>query len=118
MRRFGQRATAVAAVSVGILLATGTGCARRERSTVNASDTYQKACARCHGTRGQGGVASSEGPAPRDFTDAAWQASFTDVQIADTVRRGKGPMPSFEGVLSPEEIGAVVGAVRSFGGGL
>jgi mono/diheme cytochrome c family protein len=85
---------------------------------VNASDTYQKACARCHGTRGQGGVASSEGPAPRDFTDAAWQASFTDVQIADTVRRGKGPMPSFEGVLSPEEIGAVVGAVRSFGGGL
>jgi cytochrome c553 len=49
VRRFGQKATAIAAVSIEILLATSTGCARRERTTVNASDTYQRACARCHG---------------------------------------------------------------------
>jgi hypothetical protein len=40
VRRFGKKATAVAAVSIGVLLATSTGCTRRERSTVNASDTY------------------------------------------------------------------------------
>jgi mono/diheme cytochrome c family protein len=109
-------ATAVAAVSVGILFATSTGCARRERSTVNASDTYQRACARCHGERGQGGAASVDGATPRDFTDAAWQESRTAFQIAEIVRGGKGPMPSFEGVLSPEEIDAVTEVVRSFGG--
>jgi hypothetical protein len=40
VRRFGKKATAIAAVSVGILLASITGCLRRERSTVNASDTH------------------------------------------------------------------------------
>jgi mono/diheme cytochrome c family protein len=117
VRRFVRKATAVAAVSVGILLETNTGCSRRERSTVNASDTYQKACARCHGDRGQGGAPSSDGPAPRNFTDAGWQKSLTDRQIAETVRAGKGPMPSFDTVLSPEEIAAVTTVVRSFGGG-
>ena len=114
MRRFGKKATAIAAVSVGILLASITGCSRRERSTVNAEGTYQRACARCHGERGQGGAASVEGPAPRNFTDAAWQESFSDAQIAETVRRGKGPMPSFDSVLSTDEIEAVTGIVRSF----
>ena len=116
MRRFGKRATAFAAVSVGILFATSTGCARRERSTVNVSDTYQRACARCHGERGQGGAASAEAPAPRDFTDAAWQESRSASEIAEVVRTGKGPMPSFEGVLNAEEIEAVAEVVRSFGG--
>jgi mono/diheme cytochrome c family protein len=116
VRRFGKRATAFAAVSVGILLATSTGCTGRERSTVNASDTYQRVCARCHGERGQGGAASTDGPAPRDFTDAAWQESRSAAQIAEVVRTGKGPMPSFEGVLSAEEIEAVAEVVLSFGG--
>ena len=83
---------------------------------MNASDTYQRACARCHGERGQGGAASIDGATPRDFTDAAWQESRTAAQIAEIVRAGKGPMPSFEGVLSPGEIDAVTEVVRSFGG--
>lgn len=114
MRRFGKRATAIAAVSVGILLAPGTGCTDRERSTVNASDTYQRSCARCHGERGQGGIASTDGPAPRDFTDAAWQESRSAAQIAEVVRTGKGSMPSFEGVLSADEIEAVAEVVWSY----
>jgi mono/diheme cytochrome c family protein len=83
---------------------------------VNASDTYQRACARCHGERGHGGAASVDAATPRDFTDAAWQESRSASQIAEIVRAGKGPMPSFEGVLSPEEIDAVTEVVRSFGG--
>jgi len=59
---------------------------------------------------------SVAGSAPRDFTDAAWQESRSDDQIAETVRTGKGPMPSFDSVLSPEEIDAVTEVVRSFGG--
>jgi hypothetical protein len=43
VRRFGKKATAIAAVSIEILLATSTGCARRERTTVKASDTYHQA---------------------------------------------------------------------------
>jgi mono/diheme cytochrome c family protein len=82
---------------------------------VNASNTYQRACARCHGPRGEGGLASAEGPAPRNFTDAGWQASRSDAELVEVVRRGRGPMPSFDSVLSPEEIDALAGLVRSFG---
>ena len=84
---------------------------------MNASDTYQRVCARCHGERGQGGAAPTDGgPAPRDFTDAAWQESRSAAQIAEVVRTGKGSMPSFEGILSAEEIEAVAEVVLSFGG--
>jgi mono/diheme cytochrome c family protein len=115
VRRTRKRATAIAGALIGALLAITTGCARRERNTVNASDTYQKACARCHGPRGEGGVASAEGPAPRDFTNAEWQGSLSDAELAQIVRGGRGPMPSFEGVLTADEIEAVAGVVRSFG---
>lgn len=83
---------------------------------MKASDVYQRACASCHGARGTGGLPAREGaPAPRDFTEAAWQGSRTDEDLVLVVTGGKGPMPSFRDVLSPTEIEAVVQQVRAFG---
>ena len=83
---------------------------------MNAADTYQKACARCHGRNGSGTAQIEDADLrPRDFTNLEWQASVTDEAIAQTVRQGRGPMPAFGSVLSEPEIAAAVMSVRSFG---
>jgi mono/diheme cytochrome c family protein len=103
-------------LSVGVGLVTSAGCTNEGRADVSAYDTYQRACSRCHGPRGQGGPPATPGePGPRDFTDAAWQRSRTTTEIEATVRSGKGPMPAFGTVLSDVEIEAAVSQVRSFG---
>lgn len=55
-----------------------------------AQDYFARICAACHGTSGHGDgpAAASLNPHPRDYTDAAWQASITDDQIRDIILRG------------------------------
>jgi mono/diheme cytochrome c family protein len=51
---------------------------------------YGSRCATCHGDHGRGdgpGGAALE-PRPRDFANAAWQASTSDARIAQTIREG------------------------------
>lgn len=57
---------------------------------------WQRTCSRCHGPNGRGD--GPEGPMvrPPDLTNAAWQDSVTDEQIATTIRKGKNKMPSFD----------------------
>jgi cytochrome c5 len=50
-----------------------------------------------------------------DFTDAKWQASVTDEQLAKSITEGKKKMPKQGGRLSPEEIKAMVKYIRFFG---
>jgi ubiquinol-cytochrome c reductase cytochrome c subunit len=56
---------------------------------------YQQNCAQCHGVNGEGGI----GPNIQDITDVA--------RAEQAVRTGPGAMPSFEGVLTDEQISAV-----------
>ncbi len=57
---------------------------------------WQRTCSRCHGPNGRGD--GPEGPMvrPPDLTNATWQDSVTDEQIATTIRKGKNKMPSFD----------------------
>jgi uncharacterized membrane protein len=85
---------------------------------------YAENCVSCHGEHGdgQGPASSALTPKPRNFTDAAWQASVTDDQIRLTVLgggpvRGKSAlMPSFAGVLhqDPALLDALVRQIRGF----
>ena len=82
---------------------------------MNAADTYQKACMRCHGANGKGPApADLDAPQPRDFSDSAWQASMTNVAIATVIREGKGAMPAFGDALTGFELEAAARSVRSF----
>lgn len=118
MDRFGDWGIWITGIVMGFLVVpTSAGCHAGPPATVNASDVYQTACARCHGHEGRGGPPPEPGgPSPRNFTDPTWQESASVEQIRATIVSGKGPMPSFQGVLSPEEIDAVIEVVRSFGG--
>ena len=52
--------------------------------------------------------------APRNFCDAAFQASRTDEQLKQVIRRGKGAMPAFGNLFSDAELQGLVLEIRSF----
>jgi cytochrome c553 len=57
--------------------------------------TWMKQCATCHGRRGKGDGPSSTMVKARDLTNAEFQATLTDEQIAKVIRSGKDKMPAF-----------------------
>jgi cytochrome c oxidase cbb3-type subunit 3 len=57
--------------------------------------TWMKQCATCHGRRGRGDGPSSTMVKARDLTNAEFQATLTDDQIATVIRHGKDKMPAF-----------------------
>jgi cytochrome c553 len=81
-------------------------------------------CATCHGKdgTGKGPAAESLNPKPRDYTDAAWQASVTDDQLKETILKGgqavgKSPMMPGQPQLAdhPEVLDGLVKIIRAFG---
>lgn len=76
---------------------------------------YAAKCAICHGKDGRG-TPNWRAKGQPDFSDAKWQKSKTDAQIADATKNGKGKyMPAFKAKMSDEEIAAVVARIRTFG---
>ncbi|HEU4581040.1 MAG TPA: cytochrome c [Polyangiaceae bacterium] len=57
--------------------------------------TWVKQCANCHGKRGRGDGPQSPMVKAKDLTDAAWQATVTDDQLIEAIKKGKGKMPAF-----------------------
>jgi cytochrome c oxidase cbb3-type subunit 3 len=55
---------------------------------------WQQNCTKCHGQIGQGD--GPQGPMVKatNLTDATWQASVSDEQIARAIKEGKGAMPA------------------------
>lgn len=100
----------------GLALVGGAaGCKRSEASVATGRALFASVCARCHGADGTGGLPLWDGgPSPRNFHDAAFQASLTDAQLSQTIRAGKGSgMPAFSGTFDDAQIGALVAYVRS-----
>ena len=50
---------------------------------------------------------------PRNLTDAAFQAKFTDADLRQVIRVGKGQMPAFGGMMADEDLGYVITFIRS-----
>lgn len=76
-----------------------------------AAGLFAANCAGCHGTDGKG--TRREGTP--DFTSHSVQSGFSDQQIADTIRNGKGGrMPAWSGKLSEEQMAELAKYIRSF----
>lgn len=93
---------------------------------VDGRKVFMRHCAPCHGAYGDGeGRAARFLPVrPRDFTAGSFRFRTTpsgtpptDDDLVRTIQRGipGTPMPSWLGVLSEQEIRAVVPVLRSFG---
>jgi hypothetical protein len=73
---------------------------------------FNRYCIRCHGPDGRG---NWDIPGIPDFTNARWQASRSDGQIARIILEGRGAvMPPFRGALSLEEAWAMARYLRTF----
>src|SRR3954470_11104672 len=85
---------------------------------------FESICATCHGLSGQGdGQAAGSLPVkPRNYTDAAWQASVTDEQIKQIIVQGgqamgKSPLMPANPELAkdPEKLDGLLKIIRAFG---
>lgn len=65
---------------------------------------YEGRCAQCHGRRGQGGAGPSFEGIRQTYPDVTEHEAI--------VRDGKGRMPAFGDMLTPEQISAVVAYER------
>ena len=73
---------------------------------------YNRYCIRCHGVDGRGVWNIPDVP---DFTNARWQASRNDAQVARLTLQGRGAcMPPFRGTLTLEEAWAMARYIRTF----
>lgn len=74
---------------------------------ISGGQTYQVQCANCHGPNG-----SSPIPGVPDFSrnEGLFQP---DGVLANSIRRGKGVMPAFQGILKESEIFDVVAYLRT-----
>jgi alcohol dehydrogenase (cytochrome c) len=88
------RTGAVSAVSVPPARSPSDAASAGSADPAQGAPVYKQACAACHGSTARGGI--GEGPP----LVKGQSESF----IADTVLAGRGPMPTFKGVLSEEQI--------------
>jgi len=77
-----------------------------------AASLYNRYCIRCHAVDGRGVWDMPDIP---NFTNARWQESRGDGQLARIILEGRGAvMPPFRGTLSVEECWALARYLRTF----
>lgn len=91
-----------------------------EKSLSEAREIFmgKGTCFNCHGEkgRGDGEIADSFNPPPRNFTYTKWQNIRTDGEIFWTIANGtENGMPPFEDMLSDEEKWELVNYIRELG---
>jgi mono/diheme cytochrome c family protein len=89
-----------------------------------AAAMFQNVCSQCHGMSGMGDgpAAASLNPKPRNYTDAAWQASVKDEDIKKIILEGgqavgkSGMMPAQIQLKGKQEVvDTLVKIIRGFG---
>jgi cytochrome c len=74
---------------------------------------FARSCVGCHGADGRGTDRPGLTKPPRDLTNGEFQAGATNQQLRQSIRIGKGQMPSFASIMSDEDIGDVIAFVRT-----
>jgi cytochrome c6 len=92
------------------LLASGLIAVSSTAVAQDAAATYKAKCAMCHGPDGKGSAMGVKMGA-HDFTSADVQKQ-TDAQLTETITKGKGKMPAYDGKLKDTEIKDLVAYIR------
>jgi mono/diheme cytochrome c family protein len=92
--------------------------AATQESIADGKRLYQRHCASCHGSNGEGGPGNDLIPAAPDLTDKEWKHGSTDGEIFGVIKNGVPPdlnMVPFADQLKDAEIWNVVNYIRSIG---
>ena len=100
--------------SKSILTVTALLAAARIACAADSAELWAKNCASCHAKDGTGNTIMGKKTGVDDYTDAKFQAKFTDAQGIEIIKNGKGKMKGFAGTLTDDEIKAVLAQVRAF----
>jgi mono/diheme cytochrome c family protein len=84
------------------------GQVQRPATAQNGAQVYRQICQACHMPQGEGGAGAARFPA----LAANARLQYPAYPITMVVR-GRGGMPSFADVLTPDQIAGVVGYVRT-----
>jgi len=102
-----------------LLLSLLTTAALCSASAGDAKETYDKACAKCHGKEGKGDTKMGQKLGIKDYTDAKVQAAMKDEGAVKAIKEGlkdkdgKTMMKPAED-LSDADIKALVAYMRTF----
>lgn len=88
------------------------GATQKEPQT--GEGIYRQKCGGCHGLDGKPEATMGKNWGMRDLASPEVQKK-TDKELASPIYNGRGHMPSYQTILSTEQIQAVVGYVRELG---
>lgn len=103
-------------ITLGICLAVLFAGAAASEASVD--DNWKKHCASCHGKDGKGKTRAGRKAKVKDHTDAKVQASYTDKQAFENLKKGmksdkgKEQMKPYGDKLSDAEINELIAFVR------
>ena len=103
------------------LLAALPGCRNRslpeggraDRDGVAGQRIFQRKCASCHNTNGDGRTTLAGRFPNANLIDGIWRSDGSAAAIEKQIRQGHDPMPKFEGKLTDEEIRQTVAYVQA-----
>jgi len=107
---------------IAIVLAGLAGCrrpalpevARADRDAAAGRRIFERKCASCHNTNGDGKTIVAGHLPYASLIDGVWHSDGSPAAIEKQVREGHDPMPKFQGKLTDEEIRQVVAYVGAF----
>lgn len=103
-----------------VLLAAGLSACRkdplpvvetRSREIEAGRRIFERKCASCHNTNGDGQTITASKFPYANLIDGRWRSDGSPEAIERQIRRGRDPMPKFEGKLTDEEIRETVSYV-------
>jgi cytochrome c oxidase cbb3-type subunit 3 len=114
------RSRGAAAAIVACLLAAVPACrpasglpesGSADRDVAAGRRIYERKCASCHNTNGDGKTIVAGHFPYANLTDGRWRSDGSPAAIEAQIRHGRDPMPKFEGKLTDEEIRQTVAYV-------
>ena len=97
-----------------LLTLTSLMAAAQFASAADNAELWAKNCASCHAKDGTGNTIMGKKSGVDDYTDAKFQAKFTDAEGLAIIKNGKGKMKGFADKLTDPEIKAMLAYVRAF----
>jgi len=101
------------------LFVVGFICAAGSVHAADATETWNTKCASCHSKDGSGSGVMGKKLNVKDLRDAKVQADLSDADAIKTINEGvtvsgSAKMKPYKGVLTDDEIKALVAQIRSF----
>lgn len=87
--------------------------ARADRDAAAGRRIFERKCASCHNTNGDGKTIVAGHLPYASLIDGVWRSDGSPAAIEKQVREGHDPMPKFQGKLTDEEIRQVVAYVEA-----